>query len=419
MKNSRFLAFIFGLAVLSSCSTQRISNQNLAYLYDGDKALLDPDFVIGHTNDSVSYFDFRINSNELLYLQNPKSGYHRAEFRIRYEVISDMEARTLLDSTVILYHDSSLEVQSKIISGRIEMKPSTRASSILKIDLADNNRGTTLREFYEIDRRNHNCRQFFTVSKAGTNEAQESELVNGADSYTINHNLSKYRRATVRYYGREFPIAPPPFSVEPERSFDFAADSTFQYTFGQPVQFKQQGFYHFQVIDSIKDGFTLFNFKEGFPKVKKIDDLVTPLRILNSKNEFKKITEAEDTKLAIDRFWLKVAGDRQRARAMIEKYYGRVQEANEYFSSHVEGWKTDRGLIYLIYGPPNTMYKNSRSEIWIYGEEGNISSLNFNFARMQNPFTDRDYKLDRSPIFKNSWYQAVDSWRQGRIYTDN
>ena len=147
--------------------------------------------------------------------------------------------------------------------------------------------------------------------------------------------------------------------------------------------------------------------------------MVAPLRILNSKNEFKKISEAEDKKVAIDRFWLKIAGDRRRAKDLIAKFYGRVQDANSYFTSHVDGWKTDRGLVYLVYGPPNTLYKNSQSEIWIYGEEGHVSSLNLSFLKMRNPFTDNDYKLDRSPIYKNSWYQAVDSWRQGRIYTDN
>ena len=36
--------------------------------------------------------------------------------------------------------------------------------------------------------------------------------------------------------------------------------------------------------------------------------------------------------------------------------------------------------------------------------------------KMENPFTENDYKLQRSPMYKSSWYRAVDSWRSGRAY---
>ncbi|MFT4523913.1 MAG: GWxTD domain-containing protein [Bacteroidia bacterium] len=412
-----FLLIGLGFA-FTGCFTERVSNQNMAYLYDGDMPILDPQFVVGHLNDSISYIDFRINSNELLYLQNPKSGYFSSEFRLRYEVLSDLASVAILDSTVVLYKDSAQQKESKFISGRINLKPSSREISMLKIHLRDNNRGLMVQKFIEIDRRNHNCRQFFTVRKSDSDFTLDGDKLSDGQ-YLISHNTGKYSNATVNFYDREFPIAPPPFSVEPDKVFDLTADSTFQIQLGQPVSFDAEGFYHIQVVDTVMQGFTLFRFSPDFPFVKKLDHMIAPLRILNSKNEFKKIRDAEDKKVAIDRFWLKIAGDRRRAKDLIGKFYGRVQDANSYFTSHADGWKTDRGLVYLVYGPPNTLYKNSHSEIWIYGEEGHVSSLNLSFLKMQNPFTDNDYKLDRSPIYKNSWYQAVDSWRQGRIYTDN
>ncbi len=36
-----------------------------------------------------------------------------------------------------------------------------------------------------------------------------------------------------------------------------------------------------------------------------------------------------------------------------EEYYRRIAYANETFSSSIPGWKTDRGMIYIKYGPPN------------------------------------------------------------------
>ncbi|NIP42421.1 MAG: GWxTD domain-containing protein, partial [candidate division Zixibacteria bacterium] len=38
----------------------------------------------------------------------------------------------------------------------------------------------------------------------------------------------------------------------------------------------------------------------------------------------------------------------------MEKYYGRIKFANRAFSSiHIEGWRTDMGMVYIIYGEPD------------------------------------------------------------------
>jgi hypothetical protein len=73
-------------------------------------------------------------------------------------------------------------------------------------------------------------------------------------------------------------------------------------------------------------------------------------------------------------------------------------------------------MIFLIFGLPNIVNRTSSSEVWIYGEENNMMSLNFTFYKVTNPFTANDYILDRSIIYKNNWYRGVESWRQGRIY---
>ena len=124
----------------------------------------------------------------------------------------------------------------------------------------------------------------------------------------------------------------------------------------------------------------------------------------------------ENKKDAIDNSWLKITGNPDRGKSIIKKYYSRVQSANKHFASYIDGWKTDRGMIYIVYGPPDVVYRGSAMESWTYGEEGNLISLNFTFLKTPNPISDNDFVLDRSPIYKNSWYLAVDAWRQGIIY---
>jgi len=415
---SRKLLSIIGLIVFSGCYTERISNQNLAYLYDKDASFLHPEFNVLHKNDSITELHFRINSNELLYLHNSTSNFYSAVFRLKYEIFTQIESRILIDSSMIILKDSSLVLEGKTISGIIELKPSQVKQSLLKIDLFDLRRGSRIRRYFQIDRSNVNCRQFFTMKLVGTNQPLSRSYISKNEQVTITHSTNA-KQATVRYYNRKFPLPKPPFSVDAPKVFDYTADSIFTLNLSHPIQLKNEGFYHFQINDSLKDGFTVYRFKETFPEVKAVEDLTAPLRFLNSNSEYKKITQSDFPKAAVDRFWLKLAGNQDRAKLLIRKYYSRVENSNGFFTSYVNGWKTDRGLVYLIFGPPNIIYKNTGSEHWIYGEENNPASLGFTFYKVKNPFTTNDYRLDRSPIYKSSWYNAVDMWRQGRVYTDN
>ncbi len=419
MKISRILA-LFGLVVIvaSGCYTERISNQNLSYLYDRDASFLHPEFNILHKNDSVSELHFRINSNELLYLQHPESKFYSAFFRIRYEVYTQLESKLLIDSSVVLFADSNLIIEGKTISGILTLKPSQVPQSLIKIDLVDLRRSSRVKRYYQINRENPSCRQFFTLRLADGNYPLSRNYVKKDEVVILSH-ASGAKSAKVRYYNREFPLPKPPFSVETPKVFDYQADSIFEMQLDKPFSFKQEGFYHIQLSDSTKHGFTLFRYKESFPEVKTVEDLIAPLRFINSNSEYKELQEADFKKPAIDRFWLNLAGNKDRAKLLIQKFYSRVEDSNEFFTSYTEGWRNDRGLVYLIFGPPNIIYKNSTSEHWIYGEADNASSLGLTFYKVDNPFSDNDFRLDRSPIYKSSWYSAVDMWRQGRVYTDN
>ena len=141
-------------------------------------------------------------------------------------------------------------------------------------------------------------------------------------------------------------------------------------------------------------------------------------RYLMSKDEFEKCKDATDKKNCIDDFWLTVGGSNERARELLKRYYGRVKEANKNYSTYTQGWKSDRGMMFIIFGPPVNVYKSKKNEIWVYGNEANPNSLRFIFNKTSNPFTDNDYVMERSQFYKDNWYSAVEYWRQGLIYLD-
>tara|TARA_Y100000780_G_scaffold207249_1_gene203487 strand:- start:286 stop:798 length:513 start_codon:yes stop_codon:yes gene_type:complete len=147
--------------------------------------------------------------------------------------------------------------------------------------------------------------------------------------------------------------------------------------------------------------------------------MITPLQYICSKEEFVQLNEIKNPKIAIDEFWLsKTKGDKNQAKKIIRTFYKRVEDANTFFTCYKAGWKTDRGMIMIIFGTPNIIYQSIEGESWIYGEKNNVFSLNFTFTKMENKFTDNDYQLNRSVYFKNIWNTAQSAWRDGHAYSD-
>jgi GWxTD domain-containing protein len=418
MRNSA-LAIIGVIMTLAACtSTDRVANQNLSFLYDSRSSSLEPDFRIVHQNDTVSLLDMRLLSDQLRYEQNLSSGFFSAEFRLRYELYSGPESKTVLDSAVVIFRDSVEKPTGRSIEATFRLRPSKLPLSMLKVDLVDLRSNTRAVRFITIDRSGPNVAQFFDVSTvADSTPLFRSHLAN--DEQVIIKHVSGTRNATVHLYKEEFPLPRPPFSVGEARPFSYVPDSVFTIALGRPVSFGAKGLYQIRLDDSTRQGITLLRFGDGFPKVNDVDDLIAPLRFINSNQEFKKLTSADFPKAEVDRFWLGLAGNSERARILIAKFYGRVQEANTYFTSYTEGWRTDRGMVFLIYGPPDVVYRSGNAEQWTYGDPMGQRSVSFVFRKTGNPFTDNDYRLERSQMYKSDWFRAVDLWRQGRVYLGN
>ena len=118
---------------------------------------------------------------------------------------------------------------------------------------------------------------------------------------------------------------------------------------------------------------------------------------------FKRLQSDAERDHFIEQFWLRRDPTPDTPRNEFkEEHYRRIAYANENFASGVPGWKTDRGRIYITYGPPDAK-KNQAStfgphasvtEQWLY------------------------YYLDG--VRKNVWIDFVDSDGTGeyRMTTD-
>lgn len=154
------------------------------------------------------------------------------------------------------------------------------------------------------------------------------------------------------------------------------------------------------------------------PLVRDVQLLIESSRYITTRGEYDRMTSSSDSKAALDAFWLNCGNEKEAAANLIATYYGRVEEANRYFSGVLPGWRTDRGMVQIVFGIPDKIRRSMESEWWVYGEEGSANALVFRFLHVEHPWDPEFYVLSRSIQFRAPWDRMVTNWRNGRIKPD-
>jgi len=411
MKNKVLILFIF---LICGCySSSKISNKNLAFLYEPNTSYLNPSFKVSHSTDGKSLLHFKFDSNDLLYMKEKE--VFEANFDVTIEFYSSYETKDVLDTLTKNYNLKNKPGEDSDLYHYIEFDNASLSSYLIKVTIYDLNRNSQSVSFIDINKGNENLSQYFGLKLAESNIPLFRNHITGNEKIKITHANSKTEKLWVRYYNRQFPLAAPPHSQRGAQIFSFIADSVFSISVNSELNFEKPGIYHIQKDTLQKNGVSIFRLHNDFPKLTAANQLLEPLRYLTTKEEYENIIGSSNNRSAIDAYWLKLAGSKERARFLIKNYYNRVQTANQFFTSYLEGWKTDRGLIYIVFGVPSGIYKSSNSEVWTYASTSYASAVNFTFKKISNPFSSNDYVLVRKPEYEFEWYKAVETWRKGRI----
>jgi len=419
---SWFFLLVLALSFFSRCNTNPY-NVNYSHLYSGTESILKPDYIIYHHQDDSSQVYFNINSEELLYVRKDKSEPYNASVLVHYRLYSGIDSKIILDSASRKIEDITDEKSTKSILGNFSISVPMGGKYFLKLLTTDLNRGSIDEAHLLVDKRKTSGSQFFLLKKLPEEVALFTNYIVNDNEFVVESKMNKNSDFQGRFYNRKFPLATPPFSAAISKPFKYYPDSIAVYSLNAEGRMnftvQDSGFVQFQTDTSSRAGYTLFRQPAGFPLIKTTEEMFYPLRYICTKNEYNSFLLSSDLKKSIDKFWINKTGSKERGRELIKKYYNRVQTANQYFTSYIEGWKTDRGMISLIFGAPKVVNKSNDTETWIYGEETNTLSLRFTFDKVNNPFTNNDYKLIRGPGYRTHWYRAVDAWRSGRVYWVN
>ena len=124
---------------------------------------------------------------------------------------------------------------------------------------------------------------------------------------------------------------------------------------------------------------------------------------------FKRLSTDDEREAFIEAFWLRrdPTPDTEENEYK-EEHYRRIAYANEHFASGIPGWKTDRGRIYIMYGPPDEIDDHSSGGTYDRPiEEGGGTTSTF-------PFVDWTYRYIEG-VGSNIKIEFVDTTMSGEF----
>lgn len=217
-------------------------------------------------------------------------------------------------------------------------------------------------------------------------------------------------------------------------SWEHSVDSTYGVIpFSAIAEIKEPGVYRFLVTiksdNQENDIFGKKRFRDfaivggNFPEIKTQQDMIPPLSYLMDRREFLRISsisEPDSLRRAFEQFWLRNTRNRSVARDIIQLYFSRVEEANNYFSGFREGWMTDMGMIYILFGPPIHIENTIDSMTWYYGFDRMDPRNSFRFERARvagESFPFQHYILVRNRLYLEIENSIIQDWLSGRVLT--
>jgi GWxTD domain-containing protein len=415
----------------ASCTSVQpvIDTKDLSYLYNPSKTSLTPRVVISNTSAESSLLSIRFPSDQLFFSEANPRGIPIAELLVTVKLLRVSPGRMLAD-TAFLPLSIVKEQNRESYVYNIPVRTNPKSEYIAEVKTLDRLRSLfsqSFMPFNTLSDKNRYCfaaRSHLDNQELFSNVLKTDEFVNLL--YLKGHPDSLY----IAFY-KPFKIIPdPPSMLLPEKVIDYGPDTIVSIPYSEtlPIMFPREGIYLCSVDSNALEGFTFFNFGNTFPEMTAPGKMIEPLAYITSANELEELRSASKPKMALDNFWIKRGGGNiEKARELIRIFYTRVVYSNLFFTSYKEGWRTERGMIYLIYGPPDKVYKNQEGESWGYKKPVIKSSwgygyrvkedfLFFNFKKKESIFSDNDYYLSRSETLVTSWDKAIAAWNNGIVF---
>ncbi len=417
---------LIGLAAACTSSKKTTAEKTqgqMASLYNPSKLSLHPDFSIFHQNTNYSLLYIRAYPSELRFNETNADAEYRALLQVKYELIgldeTEGEESALIDSASVVYKLLKRDEKSPAFFASLSIPVRQGKRYLLKMETTDLNRGSMGLEYLYVDKTDPNSAQNFKVVSTFSGYPKFLSFFLTGEKFNVQYRDRGVDSIYVDYFRITNELPRPPITATSDYTMNYVADTSYVFPQVDTVDYdlRLEGMYHVKVDKEQSEGLTLFNFGGTFPEVKSPKELMEPIFYLATLAEYKVLRTEPNRKLAVDDYWLKLGKSVEKSRELIRIYYNRVIYSNLYFSSNKEGWKTDQGMVFILFGPPNRIQMTGSGESWYYYAKRKGKTVEYKFQREQDAFSDQNMIWQRSTDSQMYLNEAIRSWKSGKVYS--
>lgn len=404
---------------IASCITvyDTINNRNYSKKYNPGINQLHPNFIVYQYTPNELRLYFQLFPKEFAFSVSESDSTARAHVSLFFRVTKTYNSIEIVDSLT-----SDFTFKGKPRSQFIGYVPISLPDDepyVLEVFVTDKVSKSVVSQVLQVKSRNSGTKNSFMFTTPHASPLFNN-FITVTDTFRLRTNMFSNDAISVQRILADTILPLPPDITRGFIGYDeLQNDSLWQ--IAEPdttlLSYDEPGIYVFS-NEKLKVHRAVGVFNEYFPYVKTPEELLKPLAYLNTPREMEKLLGIGGAKHAVDSFWIEATNDLGKARELIRIYYNRVQLANYYFTSIKEGWRTDRGMVYIVFGMPSVVTIDKDGETWVYGKVTD-GDLQFYFYRDEHPLFGENYQLDRSEEYSRIWFNAISTWRSGRVFSIN
>lgn len=386
-------------------SQSRMSSADVSFLYNQDHEFLIDHRLAQDGNKVKVYVRFILNSGVV------KISDYEIQYDIRDSYIDEkhVNSATRLDSAALI----ATGFREFIYSFEFEKTPD---QSLIVLEVNNILRNRKFLIDIPIQRNENTRNQPFLIFEAQRNVPYFSRFVNLDQAIRLVNVFGNDGKYQVQGVVNNQAVAIPTFDEgRVQAPTVIEIDTLYGPVEGEIMKFSTAGYYVINDSTEPSNSMGILVTDPFYPYFGQFEKMIEPLIFISTNDEFKTLRRATDSRMAFEDFvTTRISNGGKVAQDFVKFYYRRVRKSAHLFTSNKEGWKTDRGMVYQIYGNPLQVFRNEEQELWVYAAP-NGGRIRFNFAVVSAESNLLEYSLIRESKYKESWMDAVTSWRSGKV----
>jgi len=401
----RYFSILSILVLLNSCVTYQSSTFKELYATP-ENTYTEMYVTLQDKNDDTTYLWLFINNETIQYIKKPKDTMPSCSLSVN--IIAENTLQNIIEDSLTKFISEYKRNPKSMMYFSFALSLRKNFPYNIYVQVVDINRGNAQKAIVYYKKPEIPTPSGIYLDSGKTPYFQKW-IYAGNSIYIANYEDNAY----LHYYDNINVVPPSPFADTDTQYATPSSSRTLPYGIHK-MKFDKEGLY---VFNFGQKTMTMLCVPPGFPKLYRWEDIVLPIRYITTRREYENIINSPNPRNEFENFFLDITDrDKNAAKKIMRTYYRRVFISNKEFSLTRYGCLTDRGMIYIVLGPPLVVQKQDTVERWFYGSEDSPFTISFVFKKREVLPQVFDYVLERGQEYKFTWYKAVDFLRRGLTY---